>query len=444
MSGKPLRFIHASDLHLEQPLHGVGHVPEHLVSTFLDAPFTAAQRLFDLAVSEQVDFVLLAGDILNPLAAGPRGLDLLLREFRRLEENDIGVYWAHGVAEQASEWPADIPLPANVTIFSDVHVDSVTHRRDKQPICTIQGSATSDHKTFSVDEFSGDASLPTIAIAYGRDSESGRVEPNTSLAERDIMYWALGGLHASKTICEDGTTAMYCGSPQGRRPSEESAHGCLLVELDRRGRLIKRQVNLDSVRWFNIRIEMEDDLNRGNLLQLLRDRSHQLADSLPDHQLLMRWIIADSDELTDSSSDILVGQLREGVLADELLEALRSEFGMRTPGVWSVEFDVLPPTVLPAGWFEEDTILGDLLRVVQQAQEHPEQRLAHGGLPEGAQIAETISAALEIRSPEERLMILREVAALSIDLLRGDRILSTDFVLPAAQGSGAFLPTNPT
>ena len=444
MSGKPLRFIHASDLHLEQPLHGVSHVPDHLVHTFLDAPFVAAERLFDLAIAEQVDFVALAGDILNPLTAGPRGLDLLLRQFRRLQEYGIHVYWAYGVAEQFSEWPTGIPLPNNVFVFRDGHVDSITHRREKQPVAIVQGCATSSKQTFAADEFEGDATLPTIAIAYGNESRASTDldQMIKSLGDQDITYWALGGVHASKTICEGATTAAYSGTPQGRRPEEDSPHGCILVELDRRGRLLKRQINLDYVRWCNVRIELEDDFSQGRLSQLLRDRTHQLVESLADQQLLIRWIIADSDEHNDSQSDILVGQLREGGLADDLLQSLRNEFGMRTPGAWSVEFDVLPPKVLPAGWFEEDTILGDLLRVVQQAQEHPEQRLAHGGLPEGANVAEEIVATLEIRSPEERMEILREVAALSIDLLRGDRILSTDFVLPAAQGSGAFLPSD--
>ena len=37
MAGRQLRFVHASDLHLEQPLHGVTEVPDHLRDLFLDA-----------------------------------------------------------------------------------------------------------------------------------------------------------------------------------------------------------------------------------------------------------------------------------------------------------------------------------------------------------------------------------------------------------------------
>ena len=445
MSGNPLRFLHASDLHLEQPLHGVGHVPDHLIDTFLDAPFIAAERLFDLAVAEQVDFVVLSGDVLDPLATGPRGLDLLLRQFRRLEEHGIGVYWSQGIVDRFEAWPESVPFPRNVTIFSDSHVDSVTHRRDKKPVAIVQGCSTSERRTFSSIEFEGDASLPTVAVVYGKEETAAADSQASvqSLKERGITYWALGGVHASKTLCEGPVTAHYCGTIQGRRPEEESAHGCTLVEIDRRGRLHKRNISLDAARWCNVQVEVGDDMNCAGLVRLLRDRTHQLIETSPDQQVLIRWMLSDSDELNDSQGDILLGQLREGGLADELLDSLRKEFGMKVPGAWSVEFDVQPPDSLPAGWYDEDTILGDLLRVVRNAQSQPEKRLAHGGLPEGARVADEIAAALEIGSAEERSKILREVAALSIDLLRGDRILCSDFVIPAAQSSGAFIAGKP-
>ena len=49
MSQPPLRFVHAGDLHLECPLGGVAEVPEHLRELLLDAPFLAAQQVFETA-----------------------------------------------------------------------------------------------------------------------------------------------------------------------------------------------------------------------------------------------------------------------------------------------------------------------------------------------------------------------------------------------------------
>ena len=72
MSIGPFRFIHASDFHLEQPPTGLLEIPDHLREVLIDAPLNGAHEVFEAAVSDAVDFVVLAGDILDPLAAGPR------------------------------------------------------------------------------------------------------------------------------------------------------------------------------------------------------------------------------------------------------------------------------------------------------------------------------------------------------------------------------------
>ncbi|MEN6450590.1 MAG: hypothetical protein ABFC96_08880, partial [Thermoguttaceae bacterium] len=66
MSIRPFRFIHASDFHLERPLMGVAEVPDHLRPLFLDAPYTAARQVFDAALAEDADFVVLGGGIVVP------------------------------------------------------------------------------------------------------------------------------------------------------------------------------------------------------------------------------------------------------------------------------------------------------------------------------------------------------------------------------------------
>src|SRR5262245_61804717 len=99
-NGRPsLRLLHASDLHLERPIYGLADVPEHLVELLIDAPFRAAEQVFETALSEAVDAVLLAGDVLNVDRAGPPAIMLLLEQFARLGDRGIPIYWAGGVAD---------------------------------------------------------------------------------------------------------------------------------------------------------------------------------------------------------------------------------------------------------------------------------------------------------------------------------------------------------
>ena len=64
---QPFRFIQSSDFHLERPPRGLAEVPDHL-RTGTRHPYRAAERVFDAAIKERVDFVVLVGDLLDPLA----------------------------------------------------------------------------------------------------------------------------------------------------------------------------------------------------------------------------------------------------------------------------------------------------------------------------------------------------------------------------------------
>ncbi len=65
-------FINASDFHLERPMQDVLDLPDHLRRTLVDAPWKAAASIFEHALVENVDFVVLSGDLLNPVPRVPK------------------------------------------------------------------------------------------------------------------------------------------------------------------------------------------------------------------------------------------------------------------------------------------------------------------------------------------------------------------------------------
>ena len=71
------KFIHASDLHLDQSLKGLAELPAHLKTVLANAPYESATRVFDTAISERADFVLLSGDLFDLELGGPRGSILI-------------------------------------------------------------------------------------------------------------------------------------------------------------------------------------------------------------------------------------------------------------------------------------------------------------------------------------------------------------------------------
>ncbi len=427
MSSEPLRFLHTSDHHLEQPLQGMAAVPDHLRDLCLDAAFQASERVFDAAMEEQVDFVLMVGDLIQGRGGGARGWDFLLRQFHRLNDAGIRFFWTCGGTDEPRGWPLSVSLPPNVVIFADPHVETHTFMKDGQPRAVIQGRAASPTHQFSTREFDADATLCTIAAVYGRPHEA-RFEAS------DVDYWALGGLHDPQGN-EDVPHMYYCGSPQGRRPHESGPHGCCVVEIDERGQFQRRSVTCDVVRWNQVNLELPDEIDQAGLMAMMRDRSQQALEEAAGRQVILTWNVSDADESSDTRSDVLVARLREGELSEEILSSLRHEFGSTLPSVWHESIEVDPPTTLPTGWYEEDTILGDLLRSVQHFQNDASLMLPVDTLPADATIDRQALAQLKVGLRDDRERILRRVAALGVDLLRGDRVLSEeDTAAPGGYG----------
>ncbi|MGD9097912.1 MAG: metallophosphoesterase, partial [Desulfobacterales bacterium] len=59
------KFIHTADIHLDSPLHRLATYDGAPVEEMRQASRRAFENLIDLALSESVDFVLIAGDLFD-------------------------------------------------------------------------------------------------------------------------------------------------------------------------------------------------------------------------------------------------------------------------------------------------------------------------------------------------------------------------------------------
>ena len=408
MSGELIRFIHASDFHLEQPLYSLAAAPDHLRELLLEAPYQAATRVFDNALLEHVDFVVLSGDILDPLHAGPRALAFLLEQFDRLKERGISVYWAGGKLDPPEDWPATVPLPANVHLFGAGKLEERTHVRDEQSQATLMGISWSDRLRVHPSEFRGDPSDKfKIGVVYGH------FDPGV-LVRQNVQYWALGGEHQRKTLYSAPYAAHYPGSPQGRCAAEPGPHGCTLVSVDPDGKVRMQSLATDSVRWHDERLSVSEATTKADLQRVLRDRMQSLASEVGERAMFVRWRLEGAGRVGAA--------LRRGGLADTLLDELRNEYGRRKQPVWTVGIDIEPPSSLPVEWYEEDSILGDFLRASRDHEQGKAEPLRLTSYLSDEQAAGEWGRALEIADPAARARLLREAAVLGVDLLRGELV----------------------
>lgn len=58
-----MRFIHSADIHLDSPMRGLARYEGAPTEQLRGATRRAFERLVDLAIAEEVAFVVLAGDL---------------------------------------------------------------------------------------------------------------------------------------------------------------------------------------------------------------------------------------------------------------------------------------------------------------------------------------------------------------------------------------------
>lgn len=412
MSNWPFRFVHAGDFHLEQPPQGVAEVPDHLRELFLEAPYWAAQRVFETVLSEEAEFLILSGDVLNPRHTGPRGPLFLVEQFGRLAQREIPVYWAGGRTDPPDAWPSAITLPENVRRFPRGRLEEFVHQRDAVPLARLIGVSRDRERKVRASRFDADpAGLFSIAVVHG-SAEAAALQP------RGIHYWALGGRHDRSTLFSSPQVAHYPGSPQGRRPEEDGAHGCTLVQVDQQQPRTSL-VPTDVMRWLSQRVVVDEVTTRDDLETLLRERMQTLIETTPGVDLLVSWTVAGSGPL--------LGQLRRGSLATELLGWLRSEYGFGPPAAWSLALEVELPAALPPEWYEQETIRGDFLRAIRQLQVNSAEPLDLDSYLAEEHLAGTDqrfapvpAPAVTIADKQTRQRVLRQAAWLGVDLLSGE------------------------
>ena len=410
MSRRRLRFIHSSDWHLERPLGGLADVPERLRAAFLDGPYLAAEKVVNAALAEQADFVVLSGDIADVELAGPHGVAFLQRQFLRLAERTIPVYWAGGRIDRPERWPAALRLPDNVFRFSSRRPEDFVYATADGPRARITGmSRPRGGKIRAADFWPDPDGLPTIAVAHGQADRA-------TLASRNLTYWALGGKHRRATLLDAPHPAHYSGSPQARGPDETGSYGCSVVEIDEEGSIHTRPVATDVVRWHTRRATVGNATTAEALESMLIEQLNELRRGTPDVHLLVSWTV--------NGNGSLMAALRCGRHAPDIVSRLRRRFEQERPLVWIAGLEVEPESAVPPAWLEQDSLLGDYLRSLAHfdGQSEPEPADLVGPLRELI-ARHPASAELErlIRLTETgRRRVLQKAAVLGTDLLAGE------------------------
>lgn len=402
----PLRFVHASDLHLEQPLAGLTEVPDHLREALREAPLRAARQVFDTTLAESADALLLSGDVLDPVKAGPRAIVFLLEQFGRLRDRGVAVYWAGGRVDPASSWPPSTPLPDNVHVFPIGRVEGHDLMKRGQVAARILGISRADGGTIDTSGFRRDPQGRfTVGVAYMTGDPPGK--------EGDrVDYMALGGKHRRVTVDTEPGIAHYPGTPQGRKPHDAGPSGCTILQVDDGGGRKLRFAACDTVRWIDESVEVTASVTRDQLLERLKERLDKVRGKNQGHDSLITWTVRGAGPL--------LAKIGAGALGDELLTELQRYDGRQQPACWSVAIRAEDTTEVGADLLEQETILGDALRALHKLEHDPRAsfdlaKLLPPGLDDPA-----LASIAQVGDADQRAALLGRAKRLALSMLSAE------------------------
>ncbi|MEB2312152.1 MAG: DNA repair exonuclease [Sorangiineae bacterium] len=251
------KFLHAADLHIGSALTNLEQRDGAPVEAIRGAVERALGNLVELAIGEEVNFVVLAGDTFdtNPTLASER---VFRRAMRRLGERGIPVVAVLGNHDFAGLSPQEGRLPDNVTVLSREAAESF----EPAPGVVVHGRSypRRDCREDLTDGFPeavpGALNIGLLHTAL-TDTAHEPYAPTSpaKLGALHYQYWALGHVHQHSVMKEKGATIVFPGNLQGRHARETGAKGASVVSYDGTGVRGVEHRALDVVRWHHLRVD---------------------------------------------------------------------------------------------------------------------------------------------------------------------------------------------
>jgi len=286
------KFIHAADLHLDSPLHKLTTYEGSPVEELRHATRRALENLVDLALHEEVDFVLIAGDLYDgDWKDYNTGLYLVSR-LRKLREAAIPVFLVAGNHDAASRITTTLRLPEHVTLFPATEAESVEL---KALGAAVHGRSFPSPATTKNLAKGYPPPLPgCFNIGLLHTSLNGREghEPYApcsldDLRRKEYDYWALGHVHQQEVVAE-APLVVFPGNTQGRHIRECGPKGCMVITVDDRARVTTDFKPLDVVRWARIPIDASTADRGYVLVDQMGQELVRLLDANPNIPLVVR------------------------------------------------------------------------------------------------------------------------------------------------------------
>ncbi|MGU7776318.1 metallophosphoesterase family protein [Burkholderia sp. MR1-5-21] len=256
-----MKFIHAADIHLDSPLHGLSAYPDAPAAQLRNASREALRQLVDRAIDEEVAFLVIAGDLYDGDWKDHNTGIFFSQQMGRLRKAGIRAFVLWGNHDAESEMTKKLTLPDNVTVFShrkpEVHVlpefNVALHGQ------SFKDKAIVDNLVLGYPEpVPGHYNIGVLHTALEGYAAHASYAPCTlaELHAKGYDYWALGHVHEFQQWSER-STIVFPGNLQGRHIRETGRRGAVIVNVEN-GHTHVERLYLDVLRWEAVSVDASD------------------------------------------------------------------------------------------------------------------------------------------------------------------------------------------
>ncbi len=369
-----LKFVHSADLHLDSPFRGIRkEAPEYVAESLRRATFDAYENIINLCLSEQVDALLVAGDVYDGADRSLRAQLKFMDGLKRLGAAGIRSFVCHGNHDPLNGWEARLALPPGCVQFGDqvagepVFTDE-PERAAVYGISYPQSEVTENLSQHFRPPFASKFNAGLLHANVGGDANHGNYSPCTvdDLRDAGIDYWALGHVHTQRVLRQERPTVVYPGNPQGRHPLETDERGVYLVEVDDYGAVSLGFRPVDAVRWAAIEVSIAGLDTEQELLDAVDNAVAACAETAAGRPAVCR--------LSLTGRGPLHGWLRKAEYdsATAIQERINDRYANARAWLWCerVQTSANPPVDRAQAAQRED-FTGDLVRISDSLKDNP-------------------------------------------------------------------------